>query len=52
MNYFSKVRTVSQSVKDDYESGKITIRETAIRLHKAGWTNYIDIDYTKRILNI
>lgn len=43
-------KTIFESVGEKVESGKITIREAAIILHKAGWTNYIDIDTTKELL--
>lgn len=47
-----RVKTIFESVGEKVESGKITIREAAIILHKAGWTNYIDIDTTKELLNL
>ena len=30
----------------------MTIREAAIALHKAGWTNFIDVGATKSLLKI
>ncbi|WP_167332566.1 hypothetical protein [Bacteroides timonensis] len=47
-----RVKTIFESVGEKVESGKITIREAAIILHKAGWTNYIDIDITKKLLGL
>lgn len=49
---FKSLKTIFESTKEKVESGKITIREAAIILHKAGWTNFIDIDETKKLLNI
>ena len=45
-------KNVLKRTKEKVESGKITIREAAIIIHKAGWTNYIDIDKTKKLLNV
>lgn len=44
------VKNILNSLEEKVESGKITIREAAIELHKAGWTNFIDIDATKKLL--
>ena len=46
------VKTILESLKEDVESGKISIREAAVELHKAGWTNFIDIDTTRELLKI
>lgn len=46
------VKTILESLKDDVESEKISIREAAAELHKAGWTNFIDIDATRRLLKL
>lgn len=45
-----KVRTILESLKEEVENGKISLREAAVELHKAGWTNFIDIDATKNLL--
>lgn len=47
-----RVKTILVSLEEEVKSGKITIREAAIELHKAGWTNYIDIDTTKSLLKL
>lgn len=36
------MKTILQSLKEKVEGGKMTLREAAIRLHDAGWTNFID----------
>lgn len=46
------VKTILESLKEDVENGKISIREAAVELHKAGWTNFIDIDATRELLEI
>lgn len=46
------MRTILQSLKENVEGGKMTLREAAIRLHKAGWTNFIDEETTKRLLKL
>lgn len=47
-----RVKNILNSLEEKVESGKITIREAAIELHKAGRTNYIDIDATKSLLRL
>lgn len=47
-----RVKNILNSLEEKVDSGKITIREAAIELHKAGWTPYIDIDVTKRLLGL
>ena len=37
------MRSILESLRDKVENGSITIREAALALHKAGWTNFIDI---------
>lgn len=47
-----KVRTILESLKEEVENGKISLREAAVELHKAGWTNFIDIDATRDLLKL
>nr|DAE30236.1 MAG TPA: HEAT repeat associated with sister chromatid cohesion [virus sp. ct5rm7] len=44
------IKTILESLKEDVGNGKISIREAAVELHKAGWTNFIDIDATRNLL--
>ena len=44
------MKNVLESLKESGKSGKITIREAAIKLHKAGWTSFVDVDKTKQLL--
>lgn len=46
------MRTILQSLKENVEGGKMTLREAAIRLHEAGWTNFIDEETTRRLLKL
>ena len=46
------VPSILETVRADVSSGKITIREAAEELHEAGWTNYVDEEKTKRLLQI
>lgn len=46
------MRTILQSLKENVEGGKMALREAAIRLHEAGWTNFIDEETTKRLLKL
>ncbi len=34
------IKTILESLKEDVDSGKISIREAAVELYKAGWTNF------------
>lgn len=43
---------ILESLKADVSSGKITIREAAEELHEAGWSNYVDEEKTKSLLQI
>lgn len=44
------IPNTTQSIKTDYEKGIITLKEAAIEFHTHGFTNFIDIEYTKRKL--
>nr|DAJ36953.1 MAG TPA: hypothetical protein [Caudoviricetes sp.] len=46
------MKNILESLKESLKSGKITIREAAIKLYKAGWMNIIDVDKTKRLLDL
>ena len=47
-----KLKSILESLADRVAACEITIEEAAAELCKAGWTNYIDIEYTKRLLKI
>ena len=46
------MRIILQSLKENVEGGKMTLREAAIRLHEAGLTNFIDEETTRRLLKL
>ena len=45
-----KIKNILESLKEEVENGKVSLREAAVELHKAGWTNFIDIDATRNLL--
>ena len=47
----SRLKTIFKSLEEKVDSGKMTIREAAIELYKAGWTPSIDVKETKRLIN-
>lgn len=49
---FKSLKTILESLKEEVENEEITIEEAAIELHEAGWSNFIDIEKTKRLLKI
>ncbi|ENU4835420.1 hypothetical protein ACFH4J_003404 [Escherichia coli] len=40
------------SVKNEFEAGKITLEEAAREFYEANWTPFIDMEYTKKNLGI
>lgn len=46
------IKNILESLREKVESGKITLSEAAVELHKAGWTNFIDMEATKRLLKL
>ena len=46
------MKTILQSLKEKVEGEKMPLREAAIRLHEAGWTNFIDEETTRRLLKL
>ena len=46
------IKTLDQSIRERYEAGKITLREAAIALCKAGWDNFIDEEKTAKRLGV
>ncbi len=47
-----KIKNILESLRDDILSGEITIKEAAIELYNSGWSNFIDEEKTKRLLNL
>ena len=46
------IPTITESLHNDVASGTMTIEQAAKELCAAGWTNYIDVETTKRLINI
>ena len=46
------MKNILQSLKEKVDSGKITLREAAVKLYESGWTNFIDEETTKRLLKL
>ena len=44
------IDTADVSILKKVKSGKMSLKDAAIEFHKLGWTNFVDIDATKRIL--
>nr|DAY98987.1 MAG TPA: hypothetical protein [Caudoviricetes sp.] len=47
-----QIENILDYLEEKVENGEITIREAAIELYKAGWTNFIDVDATKVLLKL
>lgn len=46
------IKSILESLRDDVLSGKITLREAAEELCEAGWTNFIDEDTARSLLEL
>lgn len=46
------IKNILDSLRDDVLCGKITIKQAAIKLHLAGWSNFIDEEKAKRLLRL
>ena len=46
------IPTILESCHNDVVSGTMTIEQAAYELCAAGWTNYIDVETTKCLLNL
>lgn len=46
------VPSITESLAAEVKSGEITLREAVVELHRAGWTNYVDEERTKRLLSL
>ena len=41
-----------QSIKKDFDEGRITLEEAALEWHRCGFTNFVDIRYAKKMLGL
>ncbi|EQA8930726.1 hypothetical protein ACX9QV_005298 [Klebsiella pneumoniae] len=46
------IPSFSESLKMAFEAGTIELKEAAIEFHKANWTVFVDIEYTKKQFGI
>jgi len=46
------IPTITNSLKADLEAGNITLTDAAEELFRAGWTNFVDVKATARILGV
>ena len=46
------IPSFSESLKKDFEAGTIELKEAAIEFNKANWTDFVDIEYTKKQFGI
>lgn len=46
------MKSILQSLKEKVSCGDITIKEAAIKLHNAEWTNFIDVERTRQLLGL
>ena len=47
-----KIETVNVSLLHKLERGEISLKDAARELCRCGWTNFVDIEATKRYLNM
>ena len=46
------IPNVSQSLRHQFEAGKITIKEAAREFHRCNLTPFVDYDYTRQKLGL
>ena len=46
------VKSILESLRDDLKSGALTLHQAAEELCKAGWSNFVDEDKARRLLNL
>ena len=47
-----EIKSILGSLTEDLQSGTITLYQAAEELYNAGWTNYIDTDKARRLLQL
>ena len=48
---WNNLKTLDHSLYDDYKAGLLTLEECARKFAKSGWTNFVDIEYTKVVFD-
>ena len=46
-----KIDTVDVYLAKQLDRGEITLEEAAKEFYRCGWTNFVDVDATRRFLN-
>ncbi len=46
------INGILESLRDDVQSGTLSIRQAAEELYKAGWSNFIDEKKARRLLHL
>jgi hypothetical protein len=46
------VKSILECLRDDVKSGALTLHQAAEELHDAGWSNFVDDDKARRLLNL
>ncbi len=46
------IKNILDSLRDDVLSGSLTLSQAAEELYTAGWSNFIDEDKARRLLNL
>ena len=46
------VKSILESLRDDVKSGALTLHQAAEELCKDGWSNLVDEDKARRLLNL
>ena len=44
------IKNILDSLREDVQNGTITLSQAAEELHRAGWSNYIDEDTARRLV--
>lgn len=46
------IKSILDSLREDVQSGTISLSQAAEELYRAGWSNYIDEDTSRRLLKL
>lgn len=50
MNTFSPVKPLTDSIREKFRAGRITLHDAAIKFHEAGFDNFVDMEATRKRL--
>lgn len=46
------IKNIMDSLRDDVLAGRLTLYEAAVELCRAGWSNFVDVETTRRLLRL